>query len=69
MKIERALAGAARARIRRHVSSDPAATQGDNTEGIASFERTIALRDVRGRFVKGHVAARDGRHVTVLGKP
>ena len=54
VKIDRALAVAARARIRRHVSSDPAATQGDNTEGIASFERTIALRDVRGRFVKGH---------------
>jgi hypothetical protein len=54
VKIERALAGAARARIRRRISSDPAAAQSDSTGAIASSERSIALRDVHGRFVKGH---------------
>lgn len=51
MKIERALAIAARARVRRYISSD--ATVGSDSTGTRS-ERSIDLRDVRGRFVKGH---------------
>jgi hypothetical protein len=53
VKIDRALAIAARARIRRHVSSVPAATQSDSTAAMPP-ERLIVLRDVRGRFVRGH---------------
>jgi hypothetical protein len=52
LKVERALAIAARARVRRHISSDPAAPYSTGT--IASSERSIVLRDVRGRFVQGH---------------
>jgi len=52
VKIERALAIAARARVRRRVSSDPA--ESERTGASASSKRSIALRDVRGRFAKGH---------------
>ena len=52
MKIERALAIAARARIRRRISSD-AAVQSHGTGAMSSSERLV-LRDARGRFVKGH---------------
>ena len=50
MKIDRALAIAARARIRRRVSSDAAAAQNDSIGAISASEQ----RDVRGRFVRGH---------------
>jgi len=52
VKITQALAVVARARIRRRISSD-AAAKSDNT-GTMSPEVPIALRDMRGRFVKGH---------------
>jgi hypothetical protein len=50
VKIDRALAIAARARIRRRVSSDAAAAQNDSIGAISASEQ----RDVRGRFVRGH---------------
>ena len=50
VKIDRALAIAARARIRRRVSSDAAAAQNDRIGAISASEQ----RDVRGRFVSGH---------------
>jgi hypothetical protein len=53
VKIERALAIAARARVRRRISSDPAVAQSDGTGAMSSSERLV-LRDARGRFVKGH---------------
>ena len=52
LKIERALAIAARARVRRRISSDPAPPY--STGATASFERPVPLRDGRGRFLKGH---------------
>ena len=52
MKIDRALAIAARARIRRCISSG--ATAKSDSAGTMSPEVPIALRDMRGRFVKGH---------------
>jgi len=56
VKIERALAIAARARVRRRISSD-AAVQSDGTGAMSSSERLV-LRDARGRFVKGHAGGR-----------
>ena len=60
MKIDRELAIAARARIRRRVSCDAAAAQSDSV-GAKSSPEQLALRDVRGRFVG---VARADRHVT-----
>jgi hypothetical protein len=59
VKIDCALATAARARIRGRISSD-AATQSDSIGVISLCEQ----RDVRGRFVRGH-----GCGVTFSGKP
>ena len=52
MKIDQALAIAARARVRRRISSDTA-IESDGT-GTRSPAEWLILRDVRGRFVKGH---------------
>jgi hypothetical protein len=49
VKIDRALAIAARARIRRRVSSD-VVSQSDGIGATSSSEQ----RDVRGRFLRGH---------------
>ena len=51
MKIDRALAIAARARIRRRISSDAAAAQSDGIGAMSSSEQFV-LRDARGRFVR-----------------
>jgi hypothetical protein len=50
VRVDRALAIAARARIRRRVPSDAAAAQNDSIGAKASSEQ----RDTRGRFVRGH---------------
>jgi hypothetical protein len=52
VKIDRALAIAARARIRRRVASD-VVSQSDGI-GATSSSKQLVLRDVRGRFAKGH---------------
>jgi hypothetical protein len=53
VKIDRALAIAARARIRRRMPCDVAASQNDSISAISSSEQA-ELRDVRGRFARGH---------------
>jgi hypothetical protein len=63
VKIERALAVAARARIRRRIDS---ALQSDSKR--TSSERPIVLRDVRGRFVKGHAGGPGRPPLPVSGK-
>lgn len=50
LKIEQALAIAARARVRRRVSSDAAA----QTDGTGTSSERLVLRDAHGRFVNGH---------------
>jgi hypothetical protein len=60
VKIARALAVVARARIRRRISFD-ATAQNDSTGAIALSETPIVPRDARGRFVRGHAAGGPGR--------